>query len=197
MAVIRHPDDPMPSEGNREPLRSAAACGFTLTNHHASTLGSGRPNIWADDAARAVLRNADMRRYLESLDDDGRMLIYRASPRLGPRCGYWFGVFPNLAGRGRAPMAFTLNVLEEFGIVDRPTANRIYERQRTDAERAADVESMDKTAAQADRHDREFAASRPGFFDDLWSGAKDLLNRAPLVAAVAAAVVVGVLVLRR
>ena len=196
MAVIRDFDDPARASGNLDPLRSAAVCGFTLTNRDPEKLGSGRVHIWSDDAARAVLRNSDMRRYIEHLDEQGRLLIDRAGPRLGRACGYWFGVFPNVAGANRPPMAFTLNVLEEFGVVNPHVARRVYATQRTAAQRAADVKSMDKTAAEADRDDRRFEAGRPGFWDDLLGNAKELFSSAS-VLAVAAAVVVGFGVLRR
>ena len=198
VSEYRDVDEPMRARGETAWLHSADRCGGSLTNRAADVLGTGRPVIYDDYDADILLGTPEVRRFVLSADEDGALIIDRAPPELGTRCSYWFGIVPNWVA-GDRPMAFTLNALERHAIIDRATARRVYDRQRSDAERATDVESMKRTAAEARKHERDFAASRPSFWDDLLGESRRFFDSLPDASTllIVAAIVAGFVVSRR
>ena len=95
------------------------------------------------------------------------------------------------------PWAFTLNALVARGFIEVDTADTVYRYQRSAEERAADAASMDQTAREADRHDAEFEARRPGLWDYFASSVDDLLDSVPTFLLVGAGVVAALLLARR
>ena len=192
----------------------------TLTNRSADTIGrDGRAKIVSDPLADALLDGGRapsgfdvspalamaIRASVRESISTGAYYMMRADARLGTTCDYWFVVVPSprltnpRTGREfvSRPWAFTLNSLVTRGFIEIDTAENVYRYQRTAEERATDAASMDRTAREADRHDAEFEARRPGLWDYFASSVDDLLDSVPTALLVGAGAIAALLLVRR